>query len=176
MPSSRGYTRRVTAVRRVFVCLTTGLAVGAGASLAFAAAKRVTGTQVAAQISIRVGKAMPNCLPGGRKCVGGRVRNVTLSFVARVGVTNPGSWYQFNTRDTPTGPCSDAEGGDGGRFQQVVRPGQRATATYQITDCPRRVHGDVVYNGNLGPHTNQRVPGLGTIDGVLVGTFAFTMR
>jgi len=38
------------------------------------------------------------------------------------------------------------------------------------------VRGDVVYNGNSGPHTNQKVPGLGYIDGVLGGTFSFTMH
>jgi hypothetical protein len=165
----------MTRALRWLACSTVVLTVGIGATLAFAGSRHVTEPQVAAHISVRVGKAMPNCLPGGKRCEG-QLRNVTLSFVARVGVANPGSWYQFNTLDTPTGPCSDAEGGDGGRFQQDIRPGQLAQATFQITNCPRSVRGDVVYNGNSGPHTNQKVPGVGYIDGVLVGTFSFTMR
>jgi len=155
-------------------CAAVALAVGVATSLASAGSRHVTGPQVAAHISARVGKVMRNCLPGGKRCFG-QVRNVTLSFVARVGVANPGSWYQFTTLDTPTGPCSDGEGGDGGRFQDSIRPGQIARTTFQISNCPRSVRGDVVYNGNGGPHTNQIVPGVGTIDGVLVGTFSFTM-
>lgn len=158
------------------VCVVVAMVVGGVATQALASSRHVTGPQVATPISVHMGKAIPDCGPGGKSC-GWPELLVTISFTSRVAIPNSRSWYEINMHFTPIGPCSHGHNdGLGARTIGDLRTRERAHVTLGISNCPGAVRGDVVYNGNTGAHTNQDVPGVGWIDGVLVGTFGFRMR
>jgi hypothetical protein len=164
-------------MRRAIVLFAFVAAVSGGVvtAPAIAGSGQITGPQVAAPVSVQVGKFFADCGPGGKSC-GWPERLVTISFTSRVAIPNAGSWYEINMQFTSTGPCSHGYSpGRGGRTLGDLRAGQRVNKTMGISDCPGIVRGDVVYNGNAAPHARQNVPGVGYIDGLLVGTFSFRL-
>ena len=135
--------------------------------------RRITAQQVATPISVQIGKVTPNCGNGG---CGWPLLNVTISFTARLAVPNAASHYEYNLQFTPDGPCSHGHNdGLGGSTLSDLRAGQRVHLTVGISNCPGIVHGDVVYNGPNAANS-QNVPGVGYIEGPLVGTFSFHMQ
>lgn len=150
------------------------------AALAVAASSTVAGTRFTSPrlgpITVRVGKPVKECDSHGKNCNPWRYLPVTVTFVARANLAAGVSWYEFNLNFTPTGPCPVQQGGSGGPASPFrLHAGQRATWADDIIDCPRIVHGAIVYDTSTAPHTNQYVPNIGYVDGALVGTFSFRM-
>ena len=144
-------------------------------AIALASEARLTSPPVA-PITVRVGKPFQECDSHGKNCSPWHYRSLTVSFVARANLSPGVSWYELTTRFTPTGSCFVQQGGEGGPANPYhLRAGQRATFSDDIPDCPRIVHGAIVYDTNTAPHSHQYVPNIGPIDGVLVGTFGFRM-
>jgi hypothetical protein len=166
-------------MRRLIVGLACVLAGSVGivsGTQAFAGSAPLSGAQVATPISVKTGKVVADCGPSGKSC-GWPELLVTISFTSRVAISNGSNWYEFNTQFTPDGTCSHGHNdGLGGRITGDIPAGQRTHLTFGISNCPGVVHGDVVYDSTTGRHTNQDVPGVGYIDGLLVGTFSFHMR
>jgi hypothetical protein len=146
------------------------LTFGVGAALAAT-------PQVATPISVKQGKVIPDCGPGGASC-GWPELLVTISFTSRVVITNGATWYKVELQFTPTGPCLHGHNdGLAASTTSDVRVGQRVHITIGVSNCPGIVHGAVVYDGSTFPHTGTAVAGLpARIDGFLVGTFNFHMR
>ena len=145
------------------------------ASSTLASAARFTSPRVG-RITVRVGKPFRECDSNGKNCNPWHYRAVTVSFVARANLAPGVSWYEFTLSYTPTGSCFVDQGGQGGPASPwTLRAGQRTASTFDLPDCPRIVHGAIVYDTSTAPHTNQYVPHVGYIDGVLVGTFSFRM-
>lgn len=163
---------------RRFVALLGSVTVAALAvtgSSTLASTARLTSPRVG-PITVRVGKPIRECDSNGKNCNPWRYLPVTVTFVARANLAAGVSWYEFNLSYTPTGPCPVQQGGSGGPASPYhLRAGQRATWADDIIDCPRIVHGAIVYDTSTARHTNQYVPNIGYIDGVLVGTFSFRM-
>jgi hypothetical protein len=167
-------------MRRLIVGLSCLLAVSVGlvgaTAEALAGSGPVSSAQVATPIRVQTGKVVSNCGPSGKHC-GWAELLVTISFTSRVTISTGSSWYEFNSQFTPDGPCSHGHNvGLGGRIVGDVSAGLATHLTFGISDCPGVVHGDVVYDSATGPHTKQDVPGVGYIDGLLVGTFSFHMH
>ncbi|MGH2850205.1 MAG: hypothetical protein ACRDLP_06275 [Solirubrobacteraceae bacterium] len=127
-------------------------------------------------ITVRIGRPVRECDKNGTNCDPQRYRPVTITFVARANLEAGVSWYELNLTFTSTGPCSVEQGGTGGPSTPYhLRAGQRARWVDDIVDCPRIVHGAIVYDTSTAPHTGRYVPNVGYIDGALVGTFSFHM-
>jgi hypothetical protein len=136
---------------------------------------RITSQQVATPLSVQIGKVTPDCGPNGKSC-GWPLLNVTISFTARVAVPNAASHYEYNLQFTPDGPCSHGHNdGLGGSTLSDLRAGQRVHLNIGISSCPGIVHGAIVYNGP-NARNSEFVPGVGYIEGPLVGTFSFHMQ
>lgn len=165
--SARG--RRLSLSASVLVLVT---APGVGA----AGAASLTSPRVG-PITVRLGKPVRECGPHGNDCGPWPDLPVAVTFIARENLAPGLSWYEFNLRFTPTGPCPVDQGGMGGpATPSHLHAGRLATWANDIIDCPRIVHGAIVYDTNTAPHSHQYVPGVGAIDGVLVGTFTFSMK
>jgi hypothetical protein len=136
--------------------------------------RHVTTADVATPITVHLGKVAPECTTHGRRFCTPPVLHATISFVARVAVTNIDSHYEVNAAFIRSGPCP--QGGGGGSFGSTntdLRAGQRVTQPVSQIACPGVIRGTVVYSQNNGPSTDQTVPHLaGQSNGVLVGRFA----
>jgi hypothetical protein len=134
----------------------------------------ITSAQVAAPVHVTVGHFNPDCATrdGQHRCGFAEV-NLTVSFKARVGVTNINSHDEVNAMETLTGPCRTGGGGTSAPTARDLRTGQTVTMMIEMSDCPSIVHGDIVFDArNNTAYKPQKVPsGLAAPDGVVVGTF-----
>lgn len=157
--------------------LALGLAAAVGASAATSV--HVTAAKVATPVSVQIGKHVPDCSTRGRHFCGWPERQVWISFIARVAATNGRSHYTINMTFTAQGSCSHgASAGQSSPPLTSLRAGQRMHVDMPVVDCPGVFHGDIVYDAkNNTAYRRVSVPGinLGSIDGVLAGTFRFTV-
>jgi hypothetical protein len=139
----------------------------------------VSASEVAAPITVHIGKPVkPRCHRAGRQSSCGSTEiNASISFTARVAVTNIASHYETNAKFTATGPCRQgAAAGSGAPTFTDIHAGQRVTQRLYLSACPGVIHGEVLYIQNNGASTNQTVPALpGQGQGVIVGTFSFRL-
>lgn len=169
---TRAYQTIVAAHRRLFREPTCPL-------LGYVAprAPRVTAAQVAAPVSVHLGKITQEFCGRGqrRRPCGGPVVAVLVTFKARVAVININSHYEISMRFAPSGTCPQpAAAGQSGSTNGDLRAGQIVHERETVTACRGAVHGEVVYAANSGPSNNSTVPGLpGQGAGVLVGSFSF---
>jgi hypothetical protein len=151
------------------------LAVGVGPALG-SSSGAVTARQVATTVHATLGRKLSReCSSHGASCVSGPFRQVIVSFVSRVPVPS-GDHYEITLTFVPTGPCALDQGGQGGPTLHLIRAGQRVREVFDLRVCPRIINGAVAYSGsNAAPHKQRHVPGVGYIDGLLVGTFTLRM-
>jgi hypothetical protein len=144
------------------------------AAVAIGSSVRVTAPEVATAVSARTGTLVADCAPHG-KCVSPPLRQVIVSFVSRAALPS-GSWYYITLDYVPRGSCYLDQGGQGARVNGPLRAGEWASQTFRVPNCPRIIDGAVAYNGpNTVPHKPQYAPGVGSVDGLLVGTFTLSM-
>lgn len=148
---------------------------GSVADPSLATSAPVTTRDVSTSVGVTVGtKLIRECGPHGKSCVG-PFRQLIVSFVSRIAVPTA-AWYEVTLTFVPTGRCQIDQSGEGGPILQSIRAGQRVNEVFDVRSCPRIIHGAVAYNGtNAAPHKQRYVPGVGYIDGLLVGTFGLRM-